>query len=311
MQDIADQRRADDETVPPVAALAGVDIAVKRERRERQRDQQVDPVIDEEVGRVQQQHGLPRQLDLVGAEELRELRDHEQVDDRQRDRDRDDDRRRVAQRGADIVRDAPVAIDVVGHQREGFLEPAGILADLDHADVQVREHPRMARARDRQVAPRFELLEHVAQRLDQQRVLDRLEDAGDRARDRDARLDQRRHLAGEHQQFLDADLVEVEAVAELRDQVDLDLLLDDRDRRDAAVHQRAGDRGAARALEFAVDQLAVGTASLELEVRHQLASGSGGCSSRSSGTSPASRSISSIVVSPLAACWCAIVTSGW
>ena len=70
----------------------------------------------------------------------------------------------------DVLRDAAVAVYVLTHQREALFEAPGVFSDLDHRDVEVVEHARVARAGDRQAAPGFELLEDVLERPDQQRV---------------------------------------------------------------------------------------------------------------------------------------------
>ena len=177
--------------------------------------------------------------------------------DRERDGDHHDDG--ISHRALDAVVHLLFLREVLGQALKRFVERAGRLADAHDAHVQRGEDLRMTREARREIAPALEAFENVLERLAQDRVVRRGDQAAQAAQQRNARARDRVHLAREHHEVGGGDAAQAEPAAEL---LEVDAAGDRAQRLDLQRNHARGDEP----LRHLVDGIAGGAAVHQLAV---------------------------------------------
>ena len=157
---------------------------------------------------------------------------------------------------------------MVEQAQEHLFQPAGLLADADHRDIERPEHLRMPRQGCRQLAAGVQALPQVAHHLRKPRVLRRFFQPLQRAHDGHAGFQQRVHLPAEQQHFDMRDLLLAEAEIEAGALAARRRRGFDFQRHDAQAEQLSGHRAAVGALQHPLHGCAAAVAALVGKERH-------------------------------------------
>ena len=124
------------------------------------RHQQIRPERDEELRDREDHLRLPRQLRVKLREHVGERRNHEHVQNRNRDSDRDQHERRITRGRLQSLDGLAFEFQILRDAPERFVEPAGVLADVDHRGIEIREHIGVSLQAGCEVDAAFEIHRH-------------------------------------------------------------------------------------------------------------------------------------------------------
>ncbi len=165
----------------------------------------------QQVRRVHDPLRQRRQLPVQLVEDLHEDRDEEHQHPRQHEEREGQHHDRVDHRALHAPLDLRVLLDLVRDPVEHRVQRSRRLARLDHRHVEPREHARVTGQRLRQDRPRLDVRAHLGDHRREGLVVGLLLEDQQRRDDADARLDQRRELAGEDLERLRLDLLRLPA----------------------------------------------------------------------------------------------------
>ncbi len=204
---VAEHRQAQLELVPGEATAVAVDEHLEGDDDQQGADHHQEPVVDQEVGGLDQDVGRQRQLLATTLDQLRDFRHHDRHQYGDHDHADADHDHRVDHRRADLVLQPRLRLQEAGEAHQHLVEGTRRLAGLHHVGVEAGE---VTGVLQHGVAERHalgDLLTDVAERRLDALVRRLFDDHAQRFGERDARLQQGRHLPRHRRHLFGARLV--------------------------------------------------------------------------------------------------------